>query len=166
MAIRGITFDNQTPTAASQRAMMANAVTDGVLSGTLSFSGSQFSISNAFVIIGGAVVQVDANGATLAVSGSGYARIKGRIDTSKASTSSSFAQFSLTFDTASTLGGFSALQHDDINVGSNKIYEAEICVVRIGANGIVRRASAMPKIPHGTSLPAVGAEGEIFLLKV
>ena len=166
MAIRGITFDNQVPTAASQRAMMANALTDGVLLGNLSYNGSTFNIGGGFVIASGAVVQLDSAGASVNISGSGYARIKARIDTSKASTTSTFEQFSFTYDTAASVSAFPALQHDNINSGANKIYEAEIAVVKIGTAGIVRKATATPKIPHGDTLPTVGAEGEIFLLKV
>lgn len=168
MAISGITFEGQTPTANAMRAAEASVLTDGCLRGvTVSLSGNIVTIGAGYIVVAGAIIQISGE-EKVTVSGTTghFARIKAKIDTSKPSTPSDFSQVTFEFDTAPSLAGFPVLRQDNINSGINKIYEAEICVVKIGSSGIVRKATAMPRIPYGDTLPPVGAKGEIFLLKV
>lgn len=101
---------------------------------------------------------------------SGYARLKGVIDLTGASTVDTFSQFRVEVDYASSLGGFPALVHNNINGGSGTKYECELAIAKLNAAGvesILRTAKAMPRIPYGDTLPEIpGAPGEIFLVKV
>lgn len=172
MAISGIIFDNQVPTAKGLRGGFKSALSDGILSGCAIdiSSGLNFKIGPGLMIVSGGIFQLVGNpAATIAIASNNntYARIKAKIDLSQGT--SPFEQVSFNVDYANSATGFAALTQQDINTGTGTIYEAEICVVRKTSSaitGIVRTANASPKIQYGDSLPSDAPEGTIFLLKV
>lgn len=170
MAITGIIFDNQIPTAKGLRGAFKSALSDGIISGcNITYSDLNVTIGQGLINVAGGVFQVVGN-EVIELSGSNtYARIKAKIDLSGDATESSFTQVSFVADYANSANGFSALTQQDINTGSGTIYEAEICVVSktsSAVTGIVRTATAESKILYGDSLPSDAPEGTIFLLKV
>ena len=170
MAISGIIFDNQVPTAKALRGAFKAAITDGIISGCpIVYSGMNITIGSGLINVGGGVFQISGTEIVSLTNSGTFARIKAIIDLSESSTVSAFNQVSFGVDYANTATGFSALTQEDINTGSGTIYEAEICVVSI-SNGsiseIVRTATSASKIQYGDTLPSDALEGTIFLLKV
>lgn len=170
MAINGILFDNQSPTAKGLRGGFHSALSDGILEGcNISYSGGTLTIGSGLVHAAGGIFSI-AGGETIAISGtSGYERIIINIDLSQTSTAETFNQVSITHDHATATNTFTNLTKQNINAGGGTIYQAELCVVSLGGNGItgvVRKAIASAKIQYGNTLPADAPEGTIFLLKV
>lgn len=135
--IKPITFPGQKVPAIAHGAIFQRLLSDGKLYGCgISKSGSTLNIGAGLFVEAGRLIEILTT-ETISVTGTaGYARIKGTIDSSKASTASSFAQFSWTVDYAASLTGFSALTQGAVNEGSGATYEMEICVVALGSNGI------------------------------
>lgn len=170
MAITGMIFDNQVPTAKGLRGTFMSALSDGIISGCdITYSGLAVTIGQGLINVAGGIFQI-AGSEVLNLANSGaYARIKAKIDLSGTATSSEFSQVTLLADYADSPNGFEALDQEDINTGVGIVYEAEICVVSIAnsaVSGIVRKAIAAAKIQYGDTLPADAPEGTIFLLKV
>lgn len=170
MAINGILFDNQAPTAKGIRGGFHSALSDGILEGcSISYSGNNLTIAPGLVHAAGGIFSIT-GGETIAISGtSGYERIIVNIDLSQASTTASFNQVSITHDHASAANTFTNLTQQDINTGGGTIYQAELCVVSLGSGGItgvIRKAIASAKIQYGDTLPSDAPEGTIYLLKV
>ena len=170
MAITGITFENQVPTAKGLRGAFKSALSDGIVGGcAITYSGLNVTIGSGLINIAGGIFQISGT-EIISVSGSSaFARIKAKIDMSRASTVSEFSRVTFEADSASSANGFTELVKEDINTGSGTIYEAEICVVSIAngsISGIVRTASASAKLQYGDALPSDAPEGTIFLLKV
>lgn len=170
MAINGIVFDNQAPTAKGMRGGFASALTDGIVAGCeLSYSGTTLSIGSGLLNIGGGIVSINGAENVSVTNTSGYARIRMIVDLSRAATTETFEQVYFDADYASTTNGFSSLIQNGINIGDGTIYQAEMCVVSLGSNGItgiVRKAVASAKIQYGDTLPEDAPEGTIFLLKI
>lgn len=170
MAISGIIFDNQVPTAKALRGAFKSALSDGIISGcNISFSGLVVSIGPGLMNASGGIFQISGTETVQLENSGAFARIKAVIDLSGDATSSSFNQVSFDVDYSSTINGFDPLIQQDINTNTGPIYEAEICVVSISngsITGIVRTALASSKIQYGDSLPSDAPEGTIFLLKV
>lgn len=170
MAITGMIFDNQVPTAKGLRGTFMSALTDGIISGCpISYSGLGVTISSGLINVAGGVFAVTGSEILNISSSSAYARIKAKIDLSEIATSSAFSQVSFDVDYADSPTSFGALTQEDINTGSGVIYEAEIWVLAItnGAiSGVVRTAYSASKIQYGDTLPDDAPEGTIFLLKV
>ena len=170
MAITGITFENQVPTAKGLRGGFKSALSDGIVGGcAITYSGLNVTIGSGLINIAGGIFQISGT-EIISVSGSSaFVRIKAKIDMSRASTVSEFSRVTFEADSASSANGFTELVQEDINTGTGTIYEAEICVVAIanGAiSGIVRSAKSAAKIQYGDVLPEDAPEGTIFLLKV
>lgn len=170
MAITGMTFDNQVPTAKGFRGTFMSALTDGIISGCeISYSGLAVTIGQGLINLAGGVFQISGSETVNLANSGAYARIKTKIDLSEAATVSTFNQVSIIADYANSANGFSSLVQEDINTGTGVIYESELCVVSISngvINGIVRTAKSSSKIQYGDTLPEDAPEGTIFLLKV
>lgn len=170
MAIKGIIFDYQTPTAKGIRGGFHSALTDGILDGcAITYSETNLTIGSGLLNIAGGIVALTSSEVISVTGSSGYARIKAVIDLSGASNESAFTQVSFIVDNAATANGFPALIQNGINIGNGSVYEAEICVVSLGTNGItglIRTAIASAKVQYGDTLPTDAPEGTIFLLKV
>lgn len=171
MAINGILFDNQSPTAKGLRSGFHSALSDGILEGcgTDNSSGFNLSIDAGYMhVAGGIFFLAGGQNITLAYDSSKtYARIKAVMDVSQ--TSVPFNQISFVVDYASSANNFTNLVQNKVNIGNGSIYEAEIFVVQLNASGIskfVRTARAAAKIQYGNTLPEDAPEGTIFLLKV
>ena len=171
MAISGIIFDNQVPTAKGLRGAFKSALSDGIVSGCeITYSGMVVSIDDGLINVSGGIFQISGSEDITIANTSSFARIKAKIDLSESSTTSTFNQVSFAVDYSNTANGFAELIQEDINTGSSDaIYEAEICVVSISNNaisGIVRIANAAAKVQYGDTLPNDAPDGTIFLLKV
>ena len=82
MAITGIIFDNQVPTAKGLRGAFASALTDGILGGcNITYSGSNITIAEGLVNVAGGVFRiVGSEIVTISNSSKSYARVKSVID--------------------------------------------------------------------------------------
>lgn len=170
MAINGITFDNQAPTAKGMRGAFASALSDGILSGcAFSYSGRHLYMSRGLINVAGGIIE---NSSPLDIyidAISGYARVKATIDLSQAATSTEFNQVSFSVDYSPSPNSFPALSKTDINSGDGNIYQAELCVVSVtdsNITNVVRESIASAKLQYGDALPSDAPEGTIFLLKI
>ena len=136
MAIRGVTFPNQTVAAVDHGTLFSNIFSDGILTGcAISYSGSTITIAAGYLIIAGRLIQLTSSTTVTATASGAYARLKCTIDTTLPSTSGNFQQVAFAMDYASTATGFPYLTHDDINAGSGNFYEAALeTFVMSGAN--------------------------------
>ena len=170
MAITGIIYDNQVPTAKGLRGAFKSALSDGIVAGCdISTSGNTVTIGRGLINVAGGVFQISGTETINVSEATGFARIKAVADMTRTATEEAFNQVYFTVDYAALANGFSALTQDDINAGEGTIYEAEICVVEIANSAItrvVRTAIAAAKLAYGDTLPADAPEGTIFLLKV
>ena len=136
MAIIGITFDNQGPTAKDHGALFSGILSDGIIKGCgLSTSGADLTIAAGYIIAAGRLMRLAAAQTITISATSGYARVLAQINLAEAATSTEFAQATFVTQTAESISGFAALTQEDIN-GSGIIYQAELCVVECDANGI------------------------------
>lgn len=187
--IRGITFPGQKVPAIAHGAIFDRLITDGRLHGCgLSKSGRALNIGTGLFVEAGRLIEI-ATTETVSVAGtSGYARIKGVIDTSKGSSADSFQQFAWVVDYASTPDGFDALTQGKVNEGGAATYEMELCVVAVNASGISEitrgfadaatiitadalnaamagtRYKLVDGVHYGTSVPSNIADNELFYL--
>lgn len=134
--ISGITFSEQRVPVSAHRAIFSGAVHDGILDGCrITYSGNRITISAGHMIAHGAEIAISGT-ETVTVSGvAGFARVKLRIDTTKAATASSFAQASFAVDYASTLDAFNALTQQEINLDGT-VYEMQVCIAALSSSGI------------------------------
>lgn len=177
--IKPITFPGQKVPAVAHGAIFQRLLSDGKLYGCgISKSGSTLNIGAGLFVEAGRLIEILTT-ETVSVTGTaGYARIKGEIDSSKASTASSFAQFSWTVDYAASLTGFSELTQGAVNEGGAATYEMELCVVSLSASGIgeitrgfadadtkrTGRIKLKNGVDYGSSLPSDIADNELFFL--
>lgn len=170
MAITGIIFDNQVPTAKGIRGAFMSALTDGIVSGcNITTSGLVITVGSGLINAAGGVFQVSGSEEVILQNSGSFARVKAVIDLTEPATTSEFSQVKFEVDYANTATGFPELIQDNINSGTGTTYEAEICVVAItngSISSIVRTAIASAKIQYGDTLPEDAPEGTIFLLKV
>ena len=174
MSLRGITFDYQVPTARSFRSIFGTILSDGWLDGgkgiELPRSSPEMTIKGGYFIANGGVVQIDEQVRFIVDPSVRYVRIVMRIDTSQASTRSTFAQASFVMEQSNTLNGFRSLQQDAINeYDVTGVYEAEAFLGTVSQQfhnvGILRIPSASPKLRYGDTLPDDAIEGTIFLVR-
>lgn len=177
--IRGITFPGQKVPAVAHGAIFDRLITDGRLHGCgLSKTGSTLNVGTGLFVEAGRLIEI-ATTETVSVAGtSGYARIKGVIDTSKGSSADSFQQFAWAVDYSSTVTGFDALTQGKVNEGGAATYEMELCVVSLSASGIgeitrgfadadtkrTGRIKLKNGVDYGSSLPSDIADNELFFL--
>ena len=191
MALFGGNFEKQPVAAADTGIVWQKTLSDGILLGFgLSFSGSTLTVAPGYMLACGRLIGNNANLA-VAVSGtSGYARVVLKIDLTGTATAETFSQVSVRVDYAASVEGFSALVQQEINDWTHTTYEAALCVLALGANGISEIVSnldtAFPALPdgfvtaaklgsdilpanvgikHGTATPTTAtlAPGEIYL---
>lgn len=182
MALKGITFAYQVPTAKAFRSFFAGTLTDGFIdTTTINISRSapevEFSENNYVMADGGIVELNDVSKFTFTPNNKAYGRLKLVIDTTKASTKTQFKQASLVADYSNTLAGFSELRQDDINSpGATGTYEAELLLVQFNYMPVpdsdpmvfptlIRVAKVAPKLLYGDTLPGDAVDGTIFLVK-
>ena len=173
MAIKGIIFDNQAPTAKGIRSGFHSALSDGRIDGcgTNQSSGFNLNIAPGYMHVAGGIFYVQ-GGQTVALSYDStktYARVKAVMNLSQAATTEAFSQISFVVDYATAANTFTNLVQEDVNLGGGTIYEAEIFVVQLNSTGIskyVRTAIASAKLQYGDTLPEDAPEGTIYLLKV
>ena len=170
MAITGITFDNQVPTAKALRGAFKSTLSDGIISGcNITASQLNVTIGGGLINVAGGVFQVVGSETVVLTASNLYARIKAVIDLSREASISVFNQVYFDVDYAADPTGFAPLIQEDINTGSGTKYEAEFCVVAItnqAVSSIVRYATAESKLLYGDTLPSDAPEGTIFLLKI
>lgn len=186
--IKPITFPGQKVPAIAHGAIFQRLLRDGKLYGCgISKTGSTLNIGAGLFVEAGRLIEILTT-ETVSVTGTtGYARIKGTIDSSKASTASSFAQFAWTVDYAASLAGFSALTQGAVNEGG-ATYEMELCVVALGRGGITdivrgfadaqtamtsaavneamagTRWTLVEGVDYGATVPTDIADNELFFL--
>ena len=174
MSIRGITFDYQVPTARSFRSIFGTILSDGWLDGGKGIlfprSSPEMIIKGGYFIANGGVVQIDEQMRFMVDPSDQYVRIVMRIDTSQASTRSTFAQASFEMELSNTLNGFRPLQQDAINeYDVTGVYEAEAVLGKVSQQfhtiSPLRIPSASPKLLYGDTLPNDAIEGTIFLVR-
>lgn len=177
--IRGITFPGQKVPAVAHGAIFDRLITDGRLHGCgLSKTGSTLNVGTGLFVEAGRLIEI-ATAEAISVTGtSGYARIKGVIDTSKASSAENFLQFAWAVDYAGTADGFEELTQGKVNEGGATTYEMELCVVSLSASGISEitrgfadadtkrtgRIKLTAGVDYGAQLPSDIADGELFFV--
>ena len=169
MAIKGIIFDNQPPTAKGLRGGFHSALSDGIIDGcNITASGSNVTITSGLMNVAGGIFAITGTQTIAIERNTGYARIKAVLDLSKTATTEQFGQVYFAVDYANALTTFTNLVQQDVNTGSGTLYEAEICTIALGssgATGVARKYIAAPRIRYGDVLPDDATEGTIFLLK-
>lgn len=187
---KGITFSNQNVAPADDGAMMARALTDGIVSGCASSAaGFTYTLAPGYLIAAGRLIRHAAStGLSIAGATSGYARVKLVIDLTLPATVDDFSQVDMAVDYAASVDGFPALVQDDIN-GGGSTFEAELAVVELSAGGatqVVRSiAASVPRVAgvigepvtfgnmiilspanYGDTLPEPGIPGRLFFKKL
>lgn len=177
--IRGITFPGQKVPAVAHGAIFDRLITDGRLHGCgLSKTGSTLNVGTGLFVEAGRLIEISTT-ETVSVAGtSGYARIKGVIDTSTGSSADSFQQFAWAVDYSSTVTGFDALTQGKVNEGGAATYEMELCVVSLSTSGISEitrgfadaetkrtgRIKLTAGVDYGAQMPTDIKDGELFFM--
>ena len=177
--IKGITFPGQKVPAVAHGAIFERLLSDGKLYGCgLSKSGSTLHIGAGLFVEAGRLIEIVTSEAVSVSGTSGFARVKGVIDTSKTSAADSFQQFAWAIDYSAALDGFPALTHGAVNEGGAASYEMELCIVALSTSGIGSiardfadadtshkgRIKLKSGIDYGSSLPMDIADDELFFL--
>lgn len=148
MAIKGITFVNQTVEAEDMGALYANIASDGRVDGALvSISGLNITIAPGYFIGCGRLFRTTSNTTLTSANSSGYARVVVTIDTTAASTQSEFGQVSFGLDYATSSTGFSALTQEDINNGGTTYQFAFVIATLSGGSISTTTAPLESAIP-------------------
>jgi hypothetical protein len=144
MAITGITFDNQGPTATSDAVFHENIFTDGVLRGCeVSFVGAQITIAPGYLISAGRLCAFQSAETVNVPAQLGVARVVLQTNLGGASSAGAFDQLSLLVQTASTVSGLPALVQEDIN-GGGLIYQQMLCIANVSSSGVTSIAQTAP----------------------
>lgn len=167
MAINGIIFDNQIPTASQMAAVMRQRFNDGIVLGAeLTASGTHAYIAPGILIGCGRPFQITSQ-QTLQLSGTGYNHIIASLDMTGAATASSFAQvtFSVLANASQTVP---SLTQEDINQNGT-LYQFEVGCIQVSNGSAVevvrtgRATNALREgVDYGTTLPASGVPGQLF----
>lgn len=168
MSIKGIVFDYQIPTAKQMASVFRQRFNDGRVSGCeVTASGGTAYIAPGILMACGRPFELTAQ-ETVALSGSGYNHIICSLDTSEASTGSTFDQVSISV-IADGSAETPALTQEDIN-SNGTLYQFEVACVQVSNGSAVavtrgaRMASALREgIDYGTTLPSSGHEGQLFI---
>lgn len=153
MAIIGITYDNQGPTAADDAVFYNRLMRDGIIQGCgISYVGTRITIQPGFLISAGRLCAI-ASAETIEVPAQlGVARAVLQTDLSKESSIDTFAQISIVVQTASTVDGLPSLIQEDINSGGI-VYQQMLCVVDVTSSGILSVLQTAPRA--GIAVPQV-----------
>lgn len=162
MAIIGITYDKQGPTAADHGVLFGAVYKDGILRGcSISYIGAALTIAPGYICTAGRLCRLPAAETVTIDATSGYARVVLRTDLTQEATTEAFHQLSLAVQTAESLAALPQLRQDDINAGGT-VYEASVAVVSLSATGISSVLSSMPRsgvVALSVELPAAGWVG-------
>ena len=146
MAIKGITYDTQGPSAAAHAEFFASTHLDGILNGcALSYLGDTLTIAAGRIVSAGRLSELQAAETITVSAASGVARVLLQTDLSQEATRTSFKQLSFVVQTADSVAALPALVQEDINSGSGVIFQSEICTLQLGSSGIEVILSRMPR---------------------
>lgn len=137
MSINGITFDERYQKALVHGSFNQGVLSDGILNGcALSNNTTSMTVGVGTMIIGGRLIYIEAAETTNIVSPTGnYVRFYFKIDLTQTPDSETFAQGTIEYDYAASIGAFAALTQEDINEDGN-IYECEIAVYSLSGSNI------------------------------
>lgn len=159
MAIKGITYDNQGPTAADHGDFWRSAYADGILSGCeISYLGAVVTIAPGRIVSAGRLSRIAAAESITIAATEGVARIVYQIDLSQAAAKGDFKQLSFVVQTADTVAALPALVKEDVNNGGI-IYQMDLCLLRLGGPGVDSILSTAPRtgnVALSVPLPASG----------
>ena len=145
MAIKGSIFDNQVPTAKQFGAAFAPILFDGILQGCeVSYSGSDAHVQAGTIIVCGRVFELTAE-ETVALSGTGFARIVIDVDLSRDATAEIFEQVELNAETAASEAAFLPLETENINL-SGTHYQVELARFSIASDAITGIISTLGSV--------------------
>lgn len=145
MAIKGITYDNQGPTAADHGDFWRSAYADGVLSGCeISYLGAVVTIAPGRIVSAGRLSRIAAAESITIAATEGVARIVYQTDLSQAATKGDFKQLSFVVQTADSAAALPALVQEDVNNGGI-IYQMELCLLKLGGPGVDSILSTAPR---------------------
>ncbi len=145
MAIKGITYDNQGPSAASHGALFGAVHGDGILSGCgISYLGADVTIGAGHIVSAGRLSRLDTSERITIDVTKGVARIVYQTDLSQAASRTEFKQLSFVVQTADSVAALPALIKENVNTGG-VIYQMEFCVLQLGATGVESIISSAPR---------------------
>lgn len=159
MAIKGITYDNQGPTAADHGAFWRLTYSDGILDGCdISYLGAVVTISPGRIVSAGRIGRLNAAESIAIDATEGVARIVYQTDLSQAATAQEFKQLSFVVQSAESIAALPALVKEDVNNGGI-VYQMELCVLQLGGPGVASILSMAPRsgnVALTVSLPVGG----------
>ena len=159
MAIKGITYDNQGPTAADHGDFWHAAYADGILSGCeISYLGAVVTIAPGRIVSAGRLSRIAAAESITIAATEGVARIVYQTDLSQAAAKGDFNQLSFVVQTADSAAALPALVKEDVNNGGI-IYQMELCLLKLGGPGVDSILSTAPRtgnVALSVSLPVSG----------
>ena len=136
MAIKGITYDNQGPTALSDAVFHSSILSDGVIRGCqISYIGTKLTIAPGYLISAGRFCALMAAESVEIPAQEGVARVMLQTDLSQISSAEEFLQLSLIVQSAASLDALPALVTEDIN-GGGLMYQMTLCVLKTSLVGI------------------------------
>lgn len=143
----GGTFAYQRITPSEDAAVRRAALGDGILCGCeFKYSGSTLTMGAGLLFLCGRVVRhPQVQHWSIAGSTSGFARLVLTLDMSRTATATEFEQVVDSVEYAETLNGFASLSDEDINA-DGFLYQAEVCVVSLGAGGITGLVKVFPAL--------------------
>lgn len=145
MAIQGITYDNQGPTAADNGELRRAVYSDGILSGCgISYLGAVVTIAAGRIVSAGRVSRLTAAESITIGATEGVARIVYQTDLSQAASRTEFQQLSFVVQTADSVAALPELVKEDINNGG-VIYQMEFCLLQLGGPGVDSILSVAPR---------------------
>lgn len=135
--INGLTFDKRAVLSRNDARFIEKLYPDGILHGcAMTYSGKDLSISTGHIIAKGRLVEIISETSTTnTTSANGYGRLKLVLDLSIAASKETFTQHRLEWAYAAT-NSFAALTKNDINDGTNTLYEIELCRVKFTSSNI------------------------------
>ena len=142
--INGLTFDKRAVLSRNDARFIEKFYSDGILHGcAMTYSGKDLSISTGYIIAKGRLVEIISETSTTnTTSANGYGRLKLVLDLSIAASKATFTQHRLEWAYAAT-NTFDALTQNDINDGTNTLYEIELCRVKFTSSNITSVVSQM-----------------------
>ena len=159
MAIKGITYDNQGPTAADHGDFWRFTYADGILSGCeISYLGAVVTIAPGRIVSAGRLSRIAAAESITIAATEGVARIVYQTDLSQAAAKGDFKQLSFVVQTADTVAALPALVKEDVNNGGI-VYQMELCLLRLGGPGVDSILSTAPRtgnVALAVTLPVSG----------
>ena len=138
MSLNGVTFEKRTCRSRDDARIRSALFSDGKLTGcALTYAGANLTIGVGSYMVKGRQIAVDnpeTIGSTPTYS-NGYGRLKYVLNLATAASAATFAQGSAVWQYAST-NSFAALTQQDINNGTDTLYEIEICRVKYTSGSI------------------------------